>query len=77
MIVNLLEGKLLGLKVYLGIKCVLICQGTKPEKVNPYAIKAMVEIGIDISQNTSNHASTDSSINRVPSATAISRDINS
>ena len=30
--------------------------GTKPEKVNPYAIKAMAEIGIDISQNTSNHA---------------------
>jgi len=29
--------------------------GTKPEKVNPYAIKAMAEIGIDISQNTSNH----------------------
>ena len=30
--------------------------GTKPEKVNPYAIKAMTEMGIDISQNTSNHA---------------------
>ena len=30
--------------------------GTKPEKVNPYAIKAMAEIGIDISKNTSNHA---------------------
>ena len=30
--------------------------GTKPEKVNPFAIKAMAEIGIDISQNTSNHA---------------------
>ena len=29
--------------------------GTKPEKVNPFAIKAMAEIGIDISQNTSNH----------------------
>ncbi|MEC9209783.1 MAG: arsenate reductase ArsC [Bacteroidota bacterium] len=29
--------------------------GTKPEKVNPYAIKAMAEIGIDISNNTSNH----------------------
>ena len=29
--------------------------GTKPEKVNPYAIKAMAEIGIDISKNTSNH----------------------
>ena len=30
--------------------------GTNPEKVNPYAIKAMAEMGIDISQNTSNHA---------------------
>ena len=30
--------------------------GTKPEKVNPYAIKAMAEMGIDISENTSNHA---------------------
>ena len=30
--------------------------GTKPEHVNPYAIKAMAEIGIDISKNTSNHA---------------------
>jgi len=30
--------------------------GTKPEKVNPYAIKAMGEIGIDISDNVSNHA---------------------
>lgn len=29
--------------------------GTKPEKVNPFAIKAMREIGIDISENTSNH----------------------
>ena len=30
--------------------------GTKPEKVNPFAVKAMAEIGIDISKNTSNHA---------------------
>ncbi len=30
--------------------------GTKPEKVNPFAIKAMSEMGIDISRNTSNHA---------------------
>ncbi len=30
--------------------------GTKPEKVNPYAIKAMAEMNIDISKNTSNHA---------------------
>jgi arsenate reductase (thioredoxin) len=29
--------------------------GTKPEKVNPFAIKAMAEIGIDISKNTSSH----------------------
>ena len=29
--------------------------GTKPEKVNPFAIKAMIQIGIDISKNTSNH----------------------
>jgi arsenate reductase len=29
--------------------------GTNPEKVNPFAIKAMAEIGIDISKNTSNH----------------------
>tara|TARA_X000000368_G_C23038516_1_gene715727 strand:+ start:1039 stop:1452 length:414 start_codon:yes stop_codon:yes gene_type:complete len=30
--------------------------GTKPEKINSYAIKAMAEIGIDISRNTSNNA---------------------
>ena len=30
--------------------------GTKPEKVNPYAVKAMAEMGIDISNNVSNHA---------------------
>ena len=29
--------------------------GTKPEPVNPLAIKVMHEIGIDISTNTSNH----------------------
>jgi len=29
--------------------------GTKPEKVNPFAIKAMDQIGIDISENDSNH----------------------
>ncbi len=33
----------------------LYSAGTKPEKVNPFAIKAMAEIGIDISKNTSNH----------------------
>ncbi len=30
--------------------------GTKPEKVNPLAIKVMAKIGIDISENSSNHA---------------------
>ena len=30
--------------------------GTKPEKVNPFAVKVMAKIGIDISENTSNHA---------------------
>ena len=29
--------------------------GTKTEKVNPFAIKAMAQIGIDISKNNSNH----------------------
>ena len=29
--------------------------GTKPELVNPYAIKVMKEIDIDISKNSSNH----------------------
>lgn len=31
--------------------------GTKPSKVNPYAIKAMIEIGIDISNQRSKHFS--------------------
>jgi len=30
--------------------------GTKPEKVNSFAVKAMAEMGIDISNNVSNHA---------------------
>lgn len=29
--------------------------GTKPEKVNSYAVHVMKEIGIDISKNSSNH----------------------
>ncbi len=29
--------------------------GTKPEKVNSFAVKAMAQIGIDISKNNSNH----------------------
>ena len=33
----------------------LYSAGTKPEKVNPFAIQAMAEIGIDISKNISNH----------------------
>ena len=37
--------------------------GTRPEKVNPYAIKVMAEIGIDISKNTSNHADEYANIN--------------
>ena len=37
--------------------------GTKPEKVNPYAIKAMSQIGIDISKNTSNHVDEYTDIN--------------
>ena len=31
--------------------------GTHPEVVNPYAIKVMASIGIDISNNLSNHVS--------------------
>ena len=37
--------------------------GTKPEKVNPFAIKVMAKIGIDISQNTSTHADEYANIN--------------
>ena len=33
----------------------LYSAGTKPERVNPFAIKAMAKIGIDISKNTSNN----------------------
>ena len=36
-------------------KMAVYSAGTKPESVNPFAIKVMAEIGIDISQNTSNH----------------------
>lgn len=31
--------------------------GTKPTKVNPYAVEAMAEIGVDISKNRSKNAS--------------------
>jgi len=44
-----------GLLSYFSLNTKIYSGGTKPEKVNPYAIKAMAEIGIDISQNTSNH----------------------
>ena len=44
---GLLTSSLSNTKVY--------SAGTKPEKVNPFAIKAMAEIGVDISRNTSNH----------------------
>ena len=30
--------------------------GTKPETINPFSVKAMAEIGLDISNNISNHA---------------------
>ena len=45
-----------GLLSYFSSTAQVYSAGTKPEKVNPYAIKAMAEIGIDISNNTSNHA---------------------
>ena len=44
-----------GLLLYFSPNTKVYSAGTKPEKVNPFAIKAMAEIGIDISQNTSNH----------------------
>ncbi len=37
--------------------------GTKPEKVNPLAIRVMREIGVDISKNKSNHAKEYDNIN--------------
>ena len=45
-----------GLLLYFSTNTKVYSAGTKPEKVNPYAIKAMTEIGIDISRNTSNHS---------------------
>jgi arsenate reductase len=44
-----------GLLSFFSIKTKVYSAGTKPEKVNPFAIKAMAQIGIDISKNTSNH----------------------
>ena len=37
--------------------------GTKPEPVNHFAVKAMNQIGIDISQNSSNHVDEYTNIN--------------
>ena len=45
-----------GLLSFFSPKTNVYSAGTKPEKVNPYAIKVMAEMGIDISKNTSNHA---------------------
>ena len=45
-----------GLLSYFSLNTKVYSAGTNPEKVNPYAIKAMTEIGIDISRNTSNHS---------------------
>ena len=45
-----------GLLSYFSLNTKVYSAGTKPEKVNPFAIKAMAEMGIDISKNTSNHA---------------------
>ena len=44
-----------GLLLYFSSNIKVYSAGTKPEKVNPFAIKAMAAIGIDISKNTSNH----------------------
>ena len=44
-----------GLLSYFSSNTKVYSAGTKPEKVNPFAIKAMAEMGIDISKNTSNH----------------------
>jgi arsenate reductase (thioredoxin) len=52
-----------GLLSYFSKNTKVYSAGTKPEKVNPFAIKAMAEIGIDISKNTSNHADEYANIN--------------
>jgi arsenate reductase len=44
-----------GLLSYFSSNTNVYSAGTKPEKVNPFAIQAMAQIGIDISKNTSNH----------------------
>ena len=45
-----------GLLSYFSSNTKIYSAGIKPEKVNTFAIKAMAEMGIDISENTSNHA---------------------
>ena len=42
-----------GLLSFFSPKTNVYSAGTKPEKVNPYAIKAMAEMSIDISKNIS------------------------
>ena len=44
-----------GLLLFFSADTKVYSAGTKPEKVNPFAIKAMDQIGIDISENDSNH----------------------
>lgn len=44
-----------GLLSYLSKDIKVYSAGTNPQKVNPYAIKAMEEMGIDISDSISNH----------------------
>lgn len=51
------------LESILGDRAVIFSAGTKPEKVNPYAIKVMSEENLDISKNTSNHVSEYDNIN--------------
>ena len=51
------------LESFLKNKAIIFSSGTKPEKVNPYAIKVMLEKNIDISKNTSNHVSEYDNIN--------------
>ena len=52
-----------GLLSYFSANTKVYSAGINPEKVNPYAIKAMAEMGIDISKNTSNHADEYAKIN--------------
>ena len=43
------------LLLYFSANTKVCSAGTKPEKVNPFAVKAMAEMGIDISKKSSNH----------------------